>query len=374
MWKTLLKFLLFFGVGFAILYFVYQNQAKAFAAECACTGNCLHATLWEKVLHDFSGAKIGWLVVVCLCFVVSVLSRAMRWTILIEPMGYKVRTFNTFFATMLGYLINLALPRAGEIAKPAALQQYEKVPLEKLMGTIVVDRIFDVIMLLLVFGLTFLTQFDAIYGFISGENRPAAPTCVNASATVEAAATGGFNWWWLIYGFLAVSAIGLVLVVWKWQQIKQSALYQRIYLLAVNFGEGIKTVFRLRRPYMFVFHTLLIWAMYFFMTYFCFWAYEPTAHLGADAALLAFVFGGLGILVPSPGGMGTYQIVVMAALLVYGIGSADAFAFANIIFFTINIFGNMFFGLLAYAVMPLYNRGYVPELPASHYAVHEPKK
>ncbi len=353
---NLIKILLFLGVGLGLLYVVYQNQAAGFARECACTGTCTHDNLLAKIWADFSGANYFYLALVAGAFLLSVFSRALRWVILIEPLGYKVRPLNGFFAIMVGYLINLALPRAGEIAKPALLNQYEKVPVDKLIGTIVVDRIFDVIMLLLVLGLSFIVQFEAIMGFLSGENRPKTE-CV--SPQIVAAST--FPWFWLLVSVAAVGILCLLIIAMKWQQIQQSAFYTKIKTMALNFWAGMLTVFQLKRPFMFFFHTFFIWLMYFVMTYVCFWAYQPTLHLGASAAFLAFVFGGFGVLVPSPGGMGTYQLAVTAALVVYGINSGDAFAFANISFFTINIFCNLFFGVLAYIVLPIYNRGYEPQ-------------
>lgn len=357
--KSFIKFLLFLSVGLGILYFVYQNQATAFAKECACKGDCVYNTLWEKVLHDFSQAHIGYLALVCAIYLAGVLSRAMRWNLLIEPLGYKVRTFNTFFSTMIGYLFNLALPRAGEIAKPAMLSQYEKVPLDKLMGTILVDRVFDVIMLLLVVGFTFIFQYDNLYGFLSGATIPTV-TCVNAADTPIVAASAT-NWKLIFMIFGGLCLLSLAIIIWQWARIKQSKIYQRFQLLAINFGEGIKTVFKLKKPWQFIAHTLFIWAVYFAMTYVCFWAYAPTADLGFSPALLAFVFGAFGVLIPSPGGMGTYQLAVMASLVIFGINNADAFAFANIIFFTINVFCNIIFGALAYILMPLYNRNYNPQ-------------
>jgi uncharacterized membrane protein YbhN (UPF0104 family) len=100
--------------------------------------------------------------------------------------------------------------------------------------------------------------------------------------------------------------------------------------------------------------------MYFLMTYFCFKAFEPTAHLGALAALLIFVFGSLGMIIPTPGGMGSYHALVIAGLMLYGINQNDAFSFAMIIFFTINIFGNILFGIIALILLPGYNRHYQP--------------
>ena len=354
--KSLLKISIFLAFGLGLLYFVYQNQAKAFLAECACTGDCLHDSLLQKLLSDFAQTKVFWLAMVCLCFLASVMSRALRWKMLIEPLGYQIKTFNSFFSIMIGYLVNLAIPRAGELARPATLNQYEKVPLDKLVGTIVIDRAFDMIMLLGVLCLTLLLQFDNLYYFLTGKIVPKA-TCVN---TTVATVTTPTPWLNIFLGFIITIILLLSIILWRKKQIKASKFYQKIKALSSNFWQGILTIKNLKRPYLFLFHSVFIWFMYFIMTYVCFFAYEPTSHLGLSAALLAFVFGSFGILIPSPGGMGTYQLAVMTALIIYGIEATNAFAFANIIFFTINIFCNLVFGILAYIVMPLYNKNYIP--------------
>lgn len=354
--KSLVKFALFLGLGLTLLYFVYQNQAKAFLNECACTGDCIHDSLLAKLVSDFSNTNLFWLSLVCLCFLASALSRAMRWNILIEPLGYKVKTFNSFFSIMIGYLINLAIPRAGELARPATLNQYEKVPLDKLIGTIVIDRIFDMLMLLLILGLTFIVQFDNLYNFLTGKIVPKA-TCINPNTIIT---ENTFPWEFLFFFIMGVLLLSFIFILIKWQKIKTSNFYKKLSILLANFWQGILTVKDLKHPYLFIFHTVFIWFMFFTMTYLCFFAYEPTKELGLSAALLAFIFGSFGIVIPSPGGMGTYQLAVMTALIIYGIEASNAFAFANIIFFTINIFCNVIFGMLAYIVMPLYNKNYTP--------------
>ncbi len=261
---------------------------------------------------------------------------------------------------MIGYMVNLALPRAGEIAKPATVTQYEKIPLEKLVGTIVVDRTFDVLMLLIVTGITFLTQFTYLYNFLFGE---AQPEVVCLHPIVEQ--TDAFVIPWLLLFQIGV-VLGLVVVAvvaLRWKAIKETALAQKVLNLIKSFGTGVQTVFKLKRPGLFVVHTLVIWIMYYLMMYLCFFAYAPTERLSPMAALLAFTFGTFGMVIPSPGGMGTYQVAVTAALVVYGVAESDAFAFSNIMFFTITLFGNLFFGLLAYLVLPIYNKGYEPTLP-----------
>jgi uncharacterized membrane protein YbhN (UPF0104 family) len=165
---------------------------------------------------------------------------------------------------------------------------------------------------------------------------------------------------------VGVGVLVLVVIIAKWKTIKETAIAKKIIGLVTNVIAGVKTVFQLKKPLLFVVYTVLIWLMYFLMMYLCFFSYGPTAGLPATAGLLAFTFSVYGMVIPSPGGMGTYQIAVTAALLMYGVAEADAFTYSNIIFFTITIFCNIFFGLLAYLLLPIYNKGYVPVLPEEH--------
>lgn len=357
--KSFIKFVVFLAVGLTILFFVYDNQSTAYAAECACKeGGCVYNSLFDKIANDFKGASPVWLLMICLAFMVSNISRALRWNQLIEPLGYRPKTFNSFFATMVGYMVNLALPRAGELAKPAMLTKYEKIPLDKLFGTIVVDRVFDVIMLLVVTMITFLTQFNYLYNFLFGEGTPTATCVVQNNPEVSV-----IPWLLLFQISIGLGFLFLLIIVLKWKVIKTTKIAQKILALLQNFIAGMQTVFKLKSPAMFFVHTLVIWSMYYLMMYLCFFAYAPTANLSPLAALLAFTFGTFGMVIPSPGGMGTYQIAVTAALVIYGVAEADAFAFSNIIFFTITLFCNITFGLLAYLLVPIYNRGYEPSLP-----------
>lgn len=361
--KSVLKFVAFLAVGLAILYFVYVNQASGYQLECQCkTGAPCEITLFQKIMNDFKGTNPFWLVMILLAFMVSNISRALRWNQLIEPLGYKPKIFNTFFATMVGYMVNLALPRAGEIAKPATVTQYEKIPLEKLVGTIVVDRAFDVLMLLVVTGLTFLLQFTHLYNFLFGEGQPSAE-CLHPIAENSSSFT--IPWLLLLQIGIGIGVLVCIVIAVKWKTLKETAIAKKIITLINSFIDGVKTVLQLKNPLLFFVHTMIIWIMYYLMLYFCFFAYAPTTGLSPLAALLAFTFGTFGMVIPSPGGMGTYQIAVTAALVIYGVAEADAFAFSNIMFFTITLFGNVFFGLLAYIVLPIYNRGYEPTLPES---------
>ena len=125
----------------------------------------------------------------------------------------------------------------------------------------------------------------------------------------------------------------------------------------MGFVEGLKSIRNVSNIPLFIFHTAVIWLMYYSMLILCFKSFEPTSGLGLLPGLMVFVFGGLGIVFPSPGGMGTYHAMVMAGLALYGIAGDDAFSFANILYFSVQIFCNILFGLLALLILPIYNRG-----------------
>lgn len=272
----------------------------------------------------------------------SNLSRAIRWNMMLHPMGYTPRLVNSFFSVTLGNLVNLGIPRSGELARATTMSRYERVPVVKLMGTIIVERAIDVACLGTMFGLAFLLEYDTIWGYISANS----------------AKQGGFitPQKLVLYG-----GIGLVLLAVSGflfrKRMGHTSAYQKIKKLILDIWQGFSSVSKLAHPVQFLMHTVFIWAMYFFMTYLCFRAFPPTEHLSALAGLMVFVFGSLGIVLPSPGGMGTFQAFTIAALGLYGLSGSDCFSFANILFFTINIFGNIIFGIIALVGLPIVNSG-----------------
>ena len=140
----------------------------------------------------------------------------------------------------------------------------------------------------------------------------------------------------------------------------QSAFFNKVLNVLRGFWEGIQSIMKLDRPLLFIFHSFNIWFMYFMMTYLCFFAFEPTAGLSPLAALMVFVFGAFGILIPSPGGMGTFHFLAIQALAMYGVSGGDAFSFANILFFSVQLGCNVIVGIVALILLPILNRDYKP--------------
>ena len=163
----------------------------------------------------------------------------------------------------------------------------------------------------------------------------------------------------LLLGGIALFVLLVLFAIFR-KRLQSSRLGKKIKNLIMGFWQGLQTVRSLDRPAWFIFHSINIWVMYFLMTYLCFFAFPPTSHLSATAALLVFVFGGWGIVVPSPGGMGSYHYLVGVALGLYGIGGDNAFSWAMIAFVSINLGCNILVGLIGLVALPIINRDYHP--------------
>lgn len=342
---NILKFLVFLGVGVGILYLVYQNQNEAYQAQCALDGiaseNC---SLIQKVIEDFKGLNMIWVYGVFAAFIFSNIMRALRWNMLLKSLGRTPRTVNSFLTIMLGYFANLGLPRLGEVLRPVTMARYEKVPVEKVLGTIVVDRAIDVFSLLTLIGIAFLLEFDTLWGYLSQNMQTGEGSLLSNPIILG---LGGF-------GLLSL----LLLFIFR-EKIQQSAIYEKIIGIIKGFWDGIMSVRNLEKPWLFVFYSIMIWVAYYVMFYMYLPAFNPTAHLGFTVALMVFVFGTFGIVIPSPGGMGSYHFLVMAALALYGVTGSDAFSFANFSFFATH-FCNIVLGLVAVIFLPTINKNYQP--------------
>ena len=339
---NILKFSLFLGIGLVILYLVYKHQNTAYLAECGLRGipesEC---SLIDKVIQDFKGANYFWILLVLVAFTLSNISRAIRWNMLMRPLGYQPRLINSFLAVVIGYFANLGFPRMGEIIRPATISRYEKIPLESAIGTIVTDRILDVISILILTAAVLFIEFDNIWSFLL-ENG-------SFGEKLDTLQRVGF------YFFVCVLLALTAFLIFR-KTLMNNPLFTKLKEIGLGFWNGILSIRKVKRIGLFIFHSINIWFMYFMMTWLCFFAFAPTAHLPMVAALIVFVFGGWGVVIPSPGGMGTYHFMVIAALSIYGISGDDAFSWANIAFFSIQLGVNIFIGMLALILLPIINK------------------
>lgn len=365
-----LKFLLFLSIGLSILYYAYYTQnesyqlAEAKKEACIALGQTIEDctltaddfteedlskyVLMDKLKKDFASLNYFWVFVSIGIFMISNVSRAIRWTMLMKPLGRNVRFINSIMAVMVGYMANSVIPRAGELVRCGFLSKYEKLPVNKVLGTVAMSRSLDVVCLAIAMGLMVVLQGDMVWGFIEEK------------AFAGGKSDGGMlsNPW--VLGFLGLMVAGGISFLVFRKRLLKIPIVAKLWGIALGFWEGIKTIGQLDRPFLFVLHTVNIWVMYFLMHYVVFFAFEPVAHLPPVVGLTIFVFGSLGILIPAPGGIGAFQYLVTNALIIYGIAGDDAFSFSNVIFFPI-FFTNIILGAISAGLFPYLNKDYDPE-------------
>ena len=257
----------------------------------------------ENSYKAIVNANYFWVVISMAAGIVAHWSRAVRWRMLMEPLGHRPTVTNVFFAVCTGYLANYAIPRLGEVARCSLLTKYEKIPLTESFGTVIAERIVDMITMLLVFFITLAIQFDEIYGQVDKWIFiPAAGIgnkLMNNKPVLVLA----------IIGFL-----GIVAAFFFLRRKIKGMLSVKVQNLLKGFLEGFRSIRKVRNPWWFVFHSLLIWTMYYAMVHFVFFSFSETSHLGLKAGLAVLMFGSIGVML-TPGGLGIYPIMVGSVLL-----------------------------------------------------------
>ena len=321
---------------------MWQSNGKALAAQCIQDGlSGDQCKLSRRLLNDFGSINVFWLLMVVAAYTLSCYIRAIRWRDMLKGIGNEVSRFNAFAAVMVGYFVNLGVPRLGELFRPTILTKYESVEFEKALGTIVLERIVDVILFACFIAMGFIFHFDTLMGYIS-ENMNISGAQI--TLFIIAGATLG------VIGLFFLRKIAQ-------QDINTlSGFSLKLKKSVDGFVEGLSSIMKLPNRSLFIFQSLAIWALYFTMHLFAFYIFQPTSHLGLNDALLVFDFGSLGIVLPSPGGMGTYHFLVEESLSILDVERLSGFSFAMIIFFTINIGCNAILGFLSWVCLPLVNR------------------
>jgi len=248
---------------------------------------------WEELKKALERANYWLLLPIFLLLLLSHWFRALRWRQLMEPLGYKPSQLNAFFCVMIGYFVNQGAPRLGEVAKCTILAKYEKIPADKLVGTIVAERAFDVICLISVFGLTFITQFPVISKLIKDDVMP---LFLNKNGVVS---------YTKIAIIVASIIVFLLLLRYLFGRLGHINIVQKIKTILLNIWHGLTSVKDLKNKPLFVLYTICIWVLYWLSTWMGFFAISETSHLGFTDALTVLAMGSIGM-IASPGGIGAY--------------------------------------------------------------------
>lgn len=285
----------------------------------------------ETLYNNIIQVNPIWIIFSLIGGLLSHLSRAYRWKLLIEPMGYKLHLNNSFMAIMSGYLANLGIPRSGEVLRGASIATYEEIPFEKVFGTIIAERAVDLIMLFLIVICTILFHTGQLLEFFD---------------------TFHINPWMSLIGLLILFFLGIFLL----KLIKHSkiTLFIKLRKLVTGTLQGVKSILHMKNNRAFVFHTLFIWGMYLMMFYILIFAFPEMHSLSFPAILVAFVAGSFAISITN-GGIGIYPIAVGAALTLFGISKETGEAFGWVDWGAQTIL-NIVIGGLSLILMPIVNR------------------
>jgi uncharacterized protein (TIRG00374 family) len=292
---VILKYLFFLALGFFLVWWQFDKMTAVQRQQFS--DSLQHANYWL-------------LFPVVIMALLSHISRSIRWKILIEPMGYHPSTKNTFYAVMTGYLVNTFIPRGGEIVKCSLLSKYERIPLIKLVGTILVERAFDLVCYFLLVILTILVQIRRVSSFIKQKLAELSDT------------RHGTPIWAKV--LLFILALILLYYILRWVFAKFSHHKYVINIKGFHLGirEGFNTLINLKKRERFVAHTIFIWMMYLLQIYIGFSALSATANLGIVQACTVLSLATLGMII-SPGGIGAFPLAVQEVLLIYNIDNVS---------------------------------------------------
>lgn len=297
---------------------------------------------WNTIIEDLSEANYIYLIPAIIFLLFSHFIRALRWKILMQPLGYNPGTTNTFLAVLIGYWANLAVPRLGEVLKCTALARYEKLPADKLVGTIVAERAIDVVCLLLLLLLTVALQYDIIGAFTI---RTLSGFFTRTTGELSVLKLAG------ILLLLILISIGLIIFFRR----SQNKLAGKLKKLIAGVWQGLVSIRYIRRKWTFFLHSALIWFFYLLSTYMGFFAMQGLAQYGLGGALSALSFGSLGMIIPSPGGIGSFQYATQQVMMLYGVSAEKGLSLGMLIWLA-QTGVIIVVGTISFFILPIINR------------------
>lgn len=317
----IIKFLIPAGIGLLLCYLIYAQ---------------LTDTEKKDLFGALKSARYEWFALSILLGALSHIVRAYRWKFLLQPLGKTPKFIHSFYAVMIGYLINMVLPRAGEASRALALTRSEGIAFERTFGTIFAERVIDMVILASITLLTFYLQFEMLQEHI------------NALQSGLAEKVG------LIFWIGAATGALMVFLLFKFGRRSQWSFVRKIYLLALGFYAGLKSIFTMQRKFYFLAHSVLIWALYIGMYWVCFFTLEETSGVSINGVFAGFVLGSFAIVL-FPGGIGAYPVAVQKALIIYGVGSAFGFALGWIMWFAQSLM-IVILGLISLYLTPKFHK------------------
>jgi len=298
---TILQYLLFLLIGVALLWYCFRNQDIT------------------KIKSDLRHANYFWIAIALLCSLISHVIRAARWNLLITPLGYKTQLSTSFYAVMIGYLANMAIPRAGEISRCGVISKQNNIPFTPVFGTVIVERVFDLLCLIFILFLVVLFQWKFLGNFVSNNILHGLKTKIS-------------DYYILIFiVILFLAGLPFIYRIVIKPILKKMKIYHPIKNVYHDFITGIKSIKKIKELWLFILLSFFLWLFYTLSTYFCFFALVEISNLNFIDAITVMAIGSIGIVAPVPGGIGTYHYIITLLLSqLFLIDKNAALSFATI--------------------------------------------
>lgn len=284
----------------------------------------------QEIKSHFEKANYGIIALAVFLGLISHISRAYRWNYMLQPLGFRPKLLNNFMAVCIAYLMNIFIPKSGEVSRAMVINKYEKVPFDKAFGTIISERLVDIIILFIFTIIALVIQYDVLFGYISKY----IPT-LNLIYTM---------------GILTLLLTCFILFL----KYSKSPIQKRLSKLLHGLKEGVLSVLKMQKKGAFIFHTFLIWGLYLISFYTSTFALAETSSISIGTLIITFVIGSFSFAFTNSG-FGSYPFFVAGILAVYGIAETTGTAFGWIVW-TSNIASIVLFGALSFFMLPLYNR------------------
>ena len=301
---SVLKYVLLLGISAALMWYAIRGQNLS------------------RIGHYVRTANYFWLTLTLLLSALGYFSRAYRWQMQLEASRTPAGYWATYHAMMVGYLANLVLPRAGEVIRCSVLRRTSGVPVQVALGTVVTERVIDVLVLLGLLGATLALDFNRFWTFASEKLLGGRVDVLARNRTPLLLAA--------LAGVLLLLAVGYT-VFRNLERLRQNALFNKATLFVKGLLAGVFSVLKLRRKWLFLFHTLFTWTVYYLLDYLAFYCFPETYGLDMRAGLAVLTFGAFGMAAPVAGGIGPFHVLVQGVLLAYGLSPEAGIAYALVV-------------------------------------------
>jgi uncharacterized membrane protein YbhN (UPF0104 family) len=329
---SLLKYIFFLALG---VFFVWLSVKG------------INHEKWLQIKAALTQGRKWVIIPVIIMLLLAHYSRAIRWKLLMEPLGYKPSNFNAFAAVMIGYLVNTGVPRLGEVFKCTLLARYENAKVDKLIGTILIERAVDVVCLLVVFLFAIILQGDIFGGFMMDLLRQFFHDKTGKLSFTKLIIAGSIFLLLLIVFYIILKRFGHIDVVAKIKAVIKNVIH------------GLLSIRNLQHKGLFLFHTVLIWGLYLLSTLAGLYALKETQHLGIPGAITTLAVGSVGMII-TPGGIGAYPLLVAQLISLYGLDAETTGNACGWLLWSAQTFIILVGGLICFALISRYNKKIKP--------------